>query len=217
MLAAATAGRATAATLLGLLLGVASAHASARPPHGGAGLVSTSGVVGRLRIDRSTPVQIEAFAGRPEYIGTGRFRPLIREFAPFIAFGYGCKRVRSGGIPTMGVDRRSGSPSYSHVVCLTVYWVNQRTGRLAGFSTGSRRFHTAAGVRPGTSLAEAKRREHRPTLMDSPSALNVTGRNAVLLIYATIVVVKEGDWHVGDRVASLALESRRHMVGLEFV
>ena len=217
MLERASVGRAVAGSILGLLLMVTPAEAGTRVPRGGAGVVSASGVVGRLRIDRSTPVQIEAFAGRPEYIGAGRFRPLIREFAPFIAFGYGCKRVRSGGIPTMGVDRRSGSPSYSRVVCLTVYWVNQRTGRLAGFSTGSRRFHTAAGVRPGTSLAAAKRREHRPTLMDSPSALNVTGRNAVLLIYATIVVVKEGDWHVGNRVASLALESRRHQLGLEFV
>jgi hypothetical protein len=179
--------------------------------------VSASGVVGRLRIDRSTPVQIEAFAGRPEYIGAGRFRPLIREFAPFIAFGYGCEHVRSGGIPTMGIDRRSGAPSYSQVACTTVYWVNQRTGRFAGFSTISRRFHTAAGVRPGAKLAEAKRREHRPSLMENPSALNVTGANAVLLIYATIVVVKEGDWHVGNRVASLALESRRHQLGLEFV
>jgi len=206
-----------AGSLVSLLLALAPAHASTRVPHGGAGLVSASGIVGRLRIDRSTPVQIQAFAGPADYIGAGRFRPLIREFAPFIAFGYGCEHVRSGGIPTMSVDRRSGAPGDSHVTCRSIYWVNQRTGRFAGFSTDSRRFHTGAGVRPGMGLAEAKRRQHRPTLMESPSALNVTGAHAVLLIYATIVVPKNGDWHVGKRVASLALESRRHQLGLEFV
>jgi hypothetical protein len=179
--------------------------------------VSAAGAVGPLRIDGSTPAQIEAFAGPAEYTGAGRFRPLIHEFAPFVAFGYGCHRVRLGGIPTMSVDKSSGAPGDSHVDCRTVYWVNRRTGRLAGFSTSSRRFHTPAGVRPGTSLAEAKRREHRPRLMDSPSALNVETANADLLIYATIVVPEHGGWRVGNTVAFLALESKRHLIGLEFV
>ena len=133
------------------------AAGAARVARGGAGLVSASGAVGPLRIDRSTPVQIQDFAGPAEYIGAGRFRPLIHEFAPFIALGYGCEHVRSGGIPTMAFDRKTGAPGDSHVACRTVYFVNQRTRRFAGFSTISRRFHTAAGVRPGTSLAEAKR------------------------------------------------------------
>ena len=180
-------------------------------------MVNATGAVGPLHIDRSTPAEIEAFAGPPEYTGAGRFRPLIREFPPFIAFGYGCHHVRVGGIQTMSVDRSSGTPGDSHVDCRTVYWVNRKTGRLAGFSTNSRRFHTPAGVRAGTSLAEAKRREHRPTLMDNPPALNVETANADLLIYASIVVPKNGGWHVGKTVAFLALESKRHLIGLEFV
>jgi hypothetical protein len=215
-----TAGR----SLCGLVLVVSVASItpgraalSAGVPRGGAGLVSASGAVGPLRIDHSTPVQIQAFAGAAEYIGAGRFRPLIHEFAPFIAFGYGCRHVRSGGIPTMTFDRKTGAPGDSHVDCRTVYFVNQRTGSFAGFSTTSRRFHTAAGVRPGTSLADAKRREHRPTLMDNPPALSVRTANADLLIYASIIIPKHGDWHVGKTVAALELESRRHMIGLEFV
>lgn len=179
-------------------------------------MVSAKGAVGPLRVDRSTPAEIEAFAGPPEYVGVGRFRPLIREFPPFIAYGYECHHIRSGGIPTMSVDQ-SGTPGDSHVDCRTVYWVNRKTGRLAGFSTNSRRFHTLAGVRAGTSLAVAKRREHRPTLMDSPSALNVETANADLLIYATIVTPKHGGWRVGKSVAFLALESKHHFIGLEFV
>jgi hypothetical protein len=187
------------------------------PQLGGAGVVSATGSVGPLRIDRSTPAQIEAFAGPPEYTGTGRFRPLIREFPPFVAFGYRCHRVLIGGIPTMSVDKSTGMPGDSHVDCRIIYWVNSKTGRLAGFSTDSRRFHTPAGVRPGTSLAAAKRREHRPTLMDSPSALHVATANADLLIYATIVTPKHGGWQVGKTVAALALESKHHFIGLEFV
>ena len=210
------------AALFGLLLVVSVASTpgraagTARVPHGGAGLVRASGAVGPLRIDHSTPVEIEAFAGAAEFIGAGRFRPLIHEFAPFIAFGYGCGHVRSGGIPTMAFDKKTGAPGDSHVDCRTVYLVYQRTGRFAGFSTASRRFHTAAGVRPGTSLAEAKRREHR-RLMENPSALDVKTANAELLIYASIVIPKHGDWRVGKQVAALALESRRHTIGLEFV
>jgi hypothetical protein len=184
---------------------------------GGAGVVSAKGSVGRLRIDRSTPAEIEAFAGPPEYVGAGRFRPLIREFPPFVAFGYECHHVLLGGIPTMAVDKSTGAPGDSHVDCRTVYWVNSKTGRLAGFSTSSRRFHTPTGVRTGTSLAAAKRREHRPHLMDSPSALNVETADADLLIYATIVTPKHGGWEVGKTVAFLALESKRHFIGLEFV
>jgi hypothetical protein len=190
-----------------------------RPPSprlGGVGVVSATGAVGLLRLDRSTPAQIEAFAGPPEYTGTGRFRPLIHEFPPFVAFGYECRRVRIGGIPTMRVDS-SGVPGDSHVDCRTVYWVNRKTGRLAGFSTSSRRFHTPAGVRAGMSLAEAKRREHRPALLDNPPALNVETASADLLIYATIVTPKHGGWEVGKTVAFLALESKRHQIGLEFV
>lgn len=179
--------------------------------------MSAKGRVGPLRIDRSTPAEIETFAGAPEYIGVGRFRPLIREFPPFVAYGYECHHVRIGGIPTMAVDKSTGGPGDSHVDCRTVYWVNRKTGRLAGFSTDSRRFHTPAGVRAGTSLAAAKRREHRPTLMDSPSALNVETADADLLIYATIVTSKHGGWEVGNRVAFLALESKHHFIGLEFV
>jgi hypothetical protein len=213
-MASATAVRVFTGTLAAVLVMVPPAASAV--PHGGAGVVSERGFVGPLRIDGSTAVQVQAFAGPAEYIGAGRFRPAIHEFAPFIALGYGCRHARYG-IPTMRVRKDGVTAGDSHVDCRTVYWINQRTGLLAGFSTDSRRFHTPRGVHPGTSLAEAKRREHRPTLMESPSALNVSTAKAELLIYATIVTPKHGGWRVGKTVAALALESRRHMIGLEFV
>ena len=188
---------------------------SAGVANGGAGLVRASGAVGPLRMDHSTPVDVQAFAGPAEYIAAGRFRPLIKEFAPFTAFGYGCHHVRSGGIPTMSVDEKSGGPGDSHVDCRTVYFVNQRTGTLAGFVTRSHRFQTAEGVRPGTGFAEAARREDR-TPGDDNGALAVGTDNADLLIYP------DGGGQsrlsvVGKTVDALALESTRHMIGLTFV
>jgi len=53
--------------------------------------------------------------------------------------------------------------------------------------------------------------------MDSPPALNVRTVNAELLIYASIITPKHGGWRPGKTVAALALESRYHMIGLEFV
>jgi hypothetical protein len=53
--------------------------------------------------------------------------------------------------------------------------------------------------------------------MDSPSALSVRTADAELLIYVSIVTPKHGGWRVGKTIAALALESRRHMIGLEFV
>ena len=71
---------------------------------------------------------VQAFAGAAEYIGAGTLRPLIHQFASFIALGYGCRHVRSGGLPTVTYDRSTGAPGDSHVQCSTVYFINQRTG-----------------------------------------------------------------------------------------
>src|SRR5712691_11600988 len=62
--------------------------------------------------------------------------------------------VRSGGLPTIDYDQSTGAPGDSHVDCVTVYFINQRTGTLAGFTTTSRGFGTVLGTRPGARLAE---------------------------------------------------------------
>ena len=173
------------------------------------------GTVGPLQMDRSTRAEIRAFAGPAEYVGSGRFRPLIPDFAAFIALGYGCHHVRSGGIPTMSVDKRSGAAGDSHVSCQTVYFVNKRTGTFAGSTTRSHRFHTPERIRPGTSFAEAARREHeRPG--DDNGAIAVWTNSADLEIYPD-KVGRDRLSVVGKTVDTLALESRRHMIGLTFV
>jgi hypothetical protein len=115
----------------------------------------------------------------------------------------------------MSVDKRSGAAGDSHVSCQTVYFVNKRTGTFAGSTTRSHRFHTPERIRPGTSFAEAARREHeRPG--DDNGAIAVWTNSADLEIYPD-KVGRDRLSVVGKTVDTLALESRRHMIGLTFV
>jgi hypothetical protein len=201
--------------LMVIILGLAGA-ASATEPKGGAGVVSPSGAIGPLQIDRSTGVDVERFAGPAAYIGAGVLRPLIHQFASFIALGYGCRHVRSGGLPTIEYNRSTGAPGDSHVECVTVYLINQRTGTLAGFTTTSRRFETVLGTRPGARLAEAKRRERHYYLSENPPAINERTAGGWLSLDQSTITTATG-WRPGKTIVSLTLESRRHPIGLEFV
>jgi hypothetical protein len=196
-------------------LGLAGA-ANGAGTKGGTGVVSPSGAIGPLRIDRSTGVDVQRFAGPADYIGAGALRPLIHQFASFIALGYGCRHVRSGGLPTVDYNRSTGAPGDSHVDCVTVYFINQRTGTLAGFTTVSRRFETVFGTRPGARLAEAKRRERRYYLSENPPAINERTASGWLSLDQSIITTATG-WRPGKAIVSLTLESRRHPIGLEFV
>ncbi len=151
-----------------------------------------------------------------EYIGAGTLRPLIHQFAIFIAFGYGCHHVRSGGLPTVNYDRSTGAPGDSHVQCATVYLINQRRGTLAGFSTSSARFETNFGTRPGASVAATKRRERHYYLSENPPAINER-TVAVWLSLDRSTVTTAAGWRPGNTIVSLNLESRRHPIGLLFV
>jgi hypothetical protein len=186
--------------------------------HGGAGVVSTRGSVGPLRLDRATATDVQRFAGPADYLGVGTFRttPAARLDVPrFLALGYDCRPLAGGGIPTDRDQDGTGHPRPSGVDCATVYFVNAWTGRLALFTSGSPRFTTTRGTRPGTAWSRVQERGHEVVNCDG---LFVSGRRADLVLSNIGGTEPAGDPRppiTGGRVHDLELVSTVHPLGLE--
>lgn len=200
-------------------VGATAQHASPRPartPHGGAGIVRADGAVGQLRLDRSTAIDVQQFAGAADYSGIGAFRsggvvPL------FLALGYHCRHLKGGGIPTRRDDGTgTRHPRPSGVDCVTIYYVNTRTNRLALFTSRSPRFRTTAGTRPGIRWSNIKDQGH--TAQPCLGLLFIDARGASLALSNIGGTAPSGDPPgpiAGGRVFDLELESTRHPLSLE--
>jgi hypothetical protein len=86
-------------------------------------------------------MDVQRFAGPADYLRAGAFRtaPGARSLVPsFLALGYDCRRFPGGGIPSDGDDgSNSGHPRPSGVDCVTVYFIDAWTNRLALFTSRS--------------------------------------------------------------------------------
>src|SRR5947207_3286725 len=113
-----------------VIAGIGSAKASARV-HGGTGLVRTYGVVGKLRLDHATALDVQRFAGPADYLGIGAFRS--GGVVPrFLALGYESRHVRNGRLPTTLDDgTATRHPRLSGGACVPVYFSNKRRTRLS--------------------------------------------------------------------------------------
>lgn len=174
------------------------------------GVVTATGFVGALRVDRSTASDIRRLAGPPSFAGTGR-----TTLGPaFEAFGYSCSRrwVKTQGI-NPGGERRT------HVWCRTVYFVRLTTRKLASFWTDARSFETANGSRPGMRQRTVDRLEHRHAYAHALTGISGTTRTASLFIenIGCRPANPGGDPErtpcLGGRVRSLIVEGH-HPVGL---
>src|SRR2546423_12792562 len=138
-----------------LVTGAMVAALAAATASGGNGVVSATGAVGTLRIDRSSEAAVRAFAGRPAFSRAGRSDPSMPRYR---ALGYSCLRSPAPGRRDPLLIGPRGAPR-SNVYCQTIYYVDLTSGKLAAFYTGSSAFHTPRGTRVGMSQSEAASRE----------------------------------------------------------
>jgi hypothetical protein len=141
-------------------------------------VLSAVGRLGALRIDKSTPADIRRFAGAPAFVGRGKTAANFAGFLPlYKALGYACSRRRSRGY---GLD--PGGARAAGVWCRIVYFVNPKTGRLAGFWTDSNEFRTRRGSRPGMRQALADRIEGARAHVGALTGIALSTRTARLFI-----------------------------------
>jgi len=145
----------------------------------GAGkVVSPAGRVGELRIDESTPADIRRLAGPPVFAGRGATNAGFASFLPsYEVLGYSCSRRRSQRV---GLD--PGGARAAHIWCRTVYFVNPRTGKFAGFWTDSTQFRTDKGLRPGMREQVADRLEGAHSHVGALTGIDRRTRAATLLV-----------------------------------
>jgi hypothetical protein len=163
-------------------------------------VVSPRGRIGSLRIDGSTAADVRRIAGAPAFTGKG---------AP----------AASGGsiVPSYGALGYACSRRAQQIRCRTVYFVDARTGRLAGFWTDSPAFRTDRGSRPGMREDLADRLERAHPHVEALTGIYRATRAASLFVENA--GCKPGpnlnaSPCLGGRVRSLILEGRRHPVGL---
>ena len=131
-------------TLLGLATACGSGRTSA-----GSGIVTVTGRVGSLHLDRSDRAAVIAFAGRPDAERRGR---ASGGYGTYDALGYGCgTRAAPDATPLVEGGRS----------CRTVFFISRRTGRLETFFTSAARYSEGHGVGIGMPTAAAERRLHK--------------------------------------------------------
>jgi hypothetical protein len=121
-----------------------SAHNTSRE----SAVVTSSGRIGPLHVDRSDRAAVIAFAGRPDSEGPGQEFDSPR----YYALGYSCAKKSA-------LDRfpiTAGGPN-----CRTIFFFQREAGKLASFFTSERRYSEAHGVRVGMASAVAERLLHK--------------------------------------------------------
>jgi hypothetical protein len=191
------------------------ASAQSANPHGGAGVVAVSGMVGPLRLNISTPVVALALLGPAEFVGTGTWEePGVLDY---LVLGYECSRSKSAGGIDPGAYRRSGTH------CRIAYYFDAKTNTLGAFWTSSPRFRTPAGTRPGMRGSEAANREGKEATSGCHQSIwrrSSTADLNIEIVGGRTVATPPGSGEpvrlVGGKVSELQLESRKRHVGLLF-
>lgn len=177
------------------------------PAGASAALVTPTGHVGPLRIDRSTRAQIIHYAGTPATEVQGSQVPEL----PYDELGYHCRKhtAADNGAQTGPFHVPVGT-----MLCRTAYFINTTTGKLVTFFTSTKNFVTNTGVRVGTTTARAERRLGKRLISGCGESFYLGSSPAMLIVADSGGHGVQPDQHVvGGHIAALVLHSRRHDVG----
>lgn len=178
--------------------------------------LAPSGSIGRLQIDQSTNAEIRSAVGEPALVRTGR---VVSGYPSYLALGFSCS-VKSEAIAN---SFPVGSGRYA--VCRTVFYVNQKTGRLAGLATTSHAFRLSDGIKVGMSVGRAESLAHQraesgclrgfqvpATEGGDPIWVDVAGGRDVSREHNGVSLLQVR----GGYIDSLTQDSGSHSVGLTF-
>ena len=184
------------------LLGVAVACGSGRTSAGSA-IVTVTGRIGPLHLDRSDRAAVIAFAGRPDAERRGQ---ASGGYAPYEALGYGCgTRAASNATPIVE----------GGLYCRTVFFINRRTGRLETFFTSAARYSEGHGVRIGMPTAAAERRLQKRLVEGCEENIYLSSATADLTIAFSGGTFQRPSLHVtGGHVYAFVLHSHRTDAGV---
>lgn len=194
-------GRGFVVVSLTILL-VAAACGSSRTSARSA-VVTATGRIGPLHLDRSDRAAVVAFAGRPD---AERRAEASGGYAPYEALGYGCATTAVPLVTALA----AGGP-----YCRTVFFVNRQSGRLETFFTTAARYSEGHGVRIGMPTAVAERLLRRRLVEGCETNLYLSSARASLTIAFTGGVVRRKTLHViGGHVYAFVLHSHRSDAGV---
>jgi hypothetical protein len=161
-------------------------------------VVTPTGRVGPLHVDRSDRAHVIAFAGRPDSERRGRYS----DYPPFDALGYGCEgktATSADGIPR----------------CKTVFYLDVRSGKLELLITEDDRYVALDGVHTGMATATVEHALHRRVLLGCETDLVFQTRAAYLVIGFSGGTTPRSRRHlVGGRVGFLVVHSLRRNPGV---
>jgi hypothetical protein len=200
--------KSTLVVLILLASGCGSGHSAVRA------IVSQTGQIGPLRMDRSTRGDVVSFVGRPdaerngaEGIGAGAQH--------FRALGYDCSEKPHDDAFGLRYPPNGRAGPF----CETVFWISRRTGRLGDFYTTSARYSESHGVRIGMRTAEAEHRTHELAYVGCGESIFVGpgGRDLTIALDGGTAHKLRGSTGihlVGGHVYAFALHDRSSEVGV---
>jgi hypothetical protein len=139
----------------------------------GSRVFGVDGHVGPLHVDRSDRAAVIRYAGTPDAERSGH--PI--GYSPYRALGYDCTPTRRSN-DTMQIVFRGP-------YCLTVFFLDGKTGKLEDFFTASRAYSESHGLHVGTSQAVAERALHQRLRIGCLAVLRIDSSQASLAMEFT--------------------------------